>query len=112
MHSAPTHDSKSAQPVFKEPRNKYLSGIVKTFADGGYRGELIEIALLKFGWTLEIVKRNETGKFKVLPKRWIVERTFEWISFQRRTSKDYERLSESSVAFTQLSMIRVMLNKF
>jgi putative transposase len=112
IHSATVHDSKSAEEVLQELKNKYLNGIVKIFADGGYRGELIEKVKFKFGWILEIVKRNEVGRFEILPKRWIVERTFAWISFQRRTSKDYERQSESSVAFIQLAMIRVMLNKF
>ena len=96
----------------KTLKNKYIKGIIKIFADGGYRGELVETARIKFGWVLEIVKRNETHKFKILPKRWIVERTFAWISFQRRTSKDYERLTETSVAFVQLSMIRLILSKF
>jgi len=72
----------------------------------------VETARIKFGWALEIVKRNETHKFRILPKRWIVERTFAWISFQRRTSKDYERLTETSTAFVRLSMIRLMLSKF
>lgn len=112
VHSATPHDSKAAELVFKILKNKYINGIVKIFADGGYRGELIETARIKFGWVLEIVKKNEAHKFKILPKRWIVERTFAWISFQRRTSKDYERLTETSVAFVQLSMIRLMLNKF
>lgn len=112
VHSATEHDSKSAEKVFKELKNKYVNGIVRIFADGGYRGELIEKAKQKFGLILEIVKKNETGMFKVLPKRWIVERTFAWISFQRRTSKDYERLAETSVVFIHLSMIRLMLNKF
>lgn len=112
VHSATPHDSKAAELVFKVLKNKYINGIVKIFADGGYRGELIETARIKFGWVLEIVKRNEAHKFKILPKRWIVERTFAWISFHRRTSKDYERLTETSVAFVQLSMIRLMLNKF
>ena len=112
VHSATPHDSKAAELVFKILKNKYINGVVKIFADGGYRGELIETARLKFDWVLEIVKRNEAHKFKILPKRWIVERTFAWISFQRRTSKDYERLTETSVAFVQLSMIRLMLNKF
>ncbi len=112
IHSAATHDSKGAEQVLEELKSKYFSGIVKIFADGGYRGELIERVRLRFGWILEIVKRNEMGQFHVLPKRWIVERTFAWISFQRRTSKDYERQTESSIAFIQLSMIRVMLNKF
>lgn len=112
IHSATTHDSKGAEQVLEELKNKYLSGIIKIFADGGYRGELIERVRLRFGWILEIVKRNDTSHFRILPKRWIVERTFAWISFQRRTSKDYERLSESSIAFIHLSMIRLMLNKF
>ncbi len=112
IHSANIHDSKAAEGVLKELKDKYLNGIVKIFADGGYRGELIETVKFKFGWILEIVKRNEIGQFEILPKRWIVERTFAWISFQRRTSKDYERQSESSIAFIQLAMIRIMLNKF
>ncbi len=112
VHSATEHDSKSAERVFKNLKDRYLSGIVKIFADAGYRGELIEKARRQFGLILEIVKRNEAGMFKILPKRWVVERTFAWISFQRRTSKDYERLTETSVAIIQLSMIRVMLNKF
>lgn len=112
VHSATPHDSKAAENVFKVLKNKYLAGLVKIFADSGYRGELIETVRSKFGWVLEIIQRNETGKFKILPKRWIVERTFAWISFQRRTSKDYERLTETSVAIVHLSMIRVMLNKF
>jgi transposase len=74
-------------------------------------GDLIEWVLIQFGWTLEIVKRNEAHTFKVLPKRWIVERTFAWLSFHRRMSKDYERLPESGIAFIQLSMIRLMLNR-
>ncbi len=106
------NDSKATDEVLHKLKNKYLSGIIKIFAYGGYRGELIEKGKKKFGRVLEVVKRNEVGNFKVLPKRWIVERTFAWISFQRRTSKDYERQSESSVAFMQLAMMRVMLNKF
>ena len=112
IHSATIHDSKGAEGVLEELKDKYLYGIKKIFADGGYRGDLIERVRLRFGWVLEIVKRNEVGQFQVLPKRWIVERTFAWISFQRRTSKDYERQTESSIAFIQLAMIRVMLNKF
>jgi len=66
---------------------------------------------IQFQWTLEIVKRTEEHTFKVLPKRWIVERTFARISFHRRLSKDYERLPESGMAFIQLSMIRLMVNR-
>ena len=112
IHAANINDSVGAKEVFNELKRKYLSGIIKIFADGGYMGELIDWAKIQFDWIIEVVKRSETHKFKVLPKRWIVERTFAWLSFQRRMSKDYERLPESSVAFIQLSMIRIMLNKF
>ena len=74
-------------------------------------GELIKWVRIQFNWTLEIVKRTEEHTFKVLPKRWIVERTFAWLSFHRRMSKDYERLPESGMAFIQLSMIRLMINR-
>ncbi|MCG6190480.1 IS5 family transposase [Maribellus maritimus] len=111
MHSVTPHDSKAAECVLVRLKNKYINGIVKIFADEGYRGELKEIVRLKLGWILEVIKRNEAGKFKILLKRWSVEQTFAWVSVQRRTSKGYERWTESSVAFIQL-MIRVMLNKF
>jgi putative transposase len=111
IHAANIHDSIGAREVMRTLKDKYLSGIQKIFADGGYLGELIEWVRIQFGWTLEIVKGNELGTFKVLPKRWIVERTLAWISFHRRLSKDYERLPESSIAFIQLSMIRLMVNR-
>jgi putative transposase len=111
IHAANVHDSVAAKEVFRRLSDKYLTGLQLIFADGGYLGDLIEWTKMKMGWELRIVKRNEVGKFKVLPKRWIVERTFAWISFHRRMAKDYERLSDTSVAFIQLSMIRLMLNK-
>lgn len=111
IHAANIHDSVGAKEVFRALKDKYLCGIQKIFADGGYLGELIEWVQLQFGWSLEIIKRNELHTFKVLPKRWIVERTFAWLSFHRRMSKDYERLTESGIAFIQLSMIRLMLNR-
>ena len=49
---------------------------------------------------------------KILPKRWIVERTFAWIDTNRRNSKNYERLNNTSVAMVHLSAIRIMLNRF
>ena len=85
-------------------------GIVKIFADGGYAGELIDYVSSAFTWVLEIVKRNNTF-FKIVPEKWIVERTISWICNCRRNSKDYEYLTETSVAMIQLSMIRIMLNR-
>lgn len=86
--------------------------VVKIFADGGYRGQLINTIKTKFKIELEIIKRNEQHTFKILPKRWIVERTFAWIDTNRRNSKNYERLNNTSVAMIHLSAIRIMLKRF
>jgi len=61
---------------------------------------------------MEIIKRNELHIFKILPKRWVVERTFSWIDANRRNSKNYERLNDTGVAMIHLSAIRIMLNRF
>lgn len=86
--------------------------IIKLFADGGYRGKLIERIKTTFKIEMEIIKRNELHTFKILPKRWIVERTFSWIDAHRRNSKNYERLNNTAVAMVHLSSIRIMLNRF
>jgi transposase len=83
-------------------------------ADGGYQGkpnaddDVQELA----GIPLEIVKRSDTAKgFYVLPKRWIVERTYGWLNRCRRLVKDYENLSRNHAAFIILAMIRLMLRR-
>jgi putative transposase len=86
--------------------------VIKIFADGGYRGQLIATIKTKFNIEVEIIKRDELHTFKILPKRWIVERTFSWIDTNRRNSKNYERLNNTSVAMVHLSAIRIMLNHF
>ncbi len=64
------------------------------------------------GWTLEIVKRaDDLRGFVVLPKRWIVERTFAWLGKCRRLSKDYEHLVASSEAMIRLAMIGLMVRR-
>jgi putative transposase len=82
------------------------------WADGSYRGELVDWIKHTLGWTLEIVERpsGQVG-FQVLPKRWIIERTFAWLNRQRRLSKDYERLPATSEAFVYVAMIRLMLRR-
>ena len=82
------------------------------WADGGYRGKLIEWVAVQCLSILEIVERNDQVKgFVILPKRWIVERTFSWLNRNRRLSKDYERKIESSEAFLYLSMSILMLKR-
>jgi transposase len=62
-------------------------------------------------WTLQIVKRTGAAGFEVLPKRWIVERTFAWINRNRRLARDFERYAIAVVAFVRLAMIRIMLRR-
>jgi putative transposase len=82
------------------------------WADGAYGGQLVEWVKKFCHWVLEIVKRSEAVKgFVVLPKRWIVERTFGWLNRWRRLSKDYERLTETSEAFVYLAMSRIMVKR-
>ena len=82
------------------------------WADGGYAGQLVQWAKTLGRWTIEIVKRSDdvTG-FKVLPKRWIVERTFAWLGKYRRLSKDYESLTDSSESMIRIAMINLMIHR-
>lgn len=98
--------AKALLPPLKDrcPRLKHL------WADGSYTGELIEWVKKTLGWTLEIVSKPKDQKgFQVLPRRWVVERTFGWMGRSRRLSKDYEYLPESSEAMIQLAMIHRMI---
>lgn len=83
------------------------------WADGGYSGvEFINLIKEKFLWVLEIVKRSDDVKgFVLLPRRWVVERTFSWLYNYRRLSKDYERLPQTSESLIYLAMIRLMLRR-
>ena len=84
------------------------------FADGGYQGPRFRNALAKELplLSVQIVKRSDTAKgFKVLPRRWIVERTFAWLNRCRRLAKDFENLNRTALAFIKLALIRLMLRK-
>lgn len=64
------------------------------------------------GWLLEIVKRSDEVKgFQVLPRRWVVERTFAWLNNYRRLSKDYEQVPETSEAFIYVAMTHLMVRR-
>jgi putative transposase len=89
-----------------------LPRLVLIWADGGYAGQLVAWVTAAGGWVLEIVKRSDDMKgFVVLPKRWIVERTFAWLGRYRRHSKDYEALPDSSEAMILISMINLMVHR-
>jgi putative transposase len=82
------------------------------WADGGYSGTLVDWVMTHLYCALVIIKRTDDVRgFKLLPRRWVVERTFAWISFCRRLSKDYEELPRVSEAFIRLAMIRLMVRR-
>lgn len=82
------------------------------WVDGSYRGALIDWVVEHFGWKLEVVEKpKDRVGFQILPKRWIVERTFAWLVRQRRLARDYERLPETSESFIYAAMIRLMLRR-
>ena len=79
------------------------------FVDGGYTGTPIEWALSMLGWNMQVIKRCQQRVFRVLPKRWVVQRTFAWLSQSRRMSKDYEVSVASAEAFIKIACIRRMV---
>jgi transposase len=88
--------------------------LMKLYADGGYQGPLFRRAVAKImaQVNIEIVKRSDHAKaFVVLPKRWVVERTFAWLGRCRRLAKDWENLNRKALAFLRLASIRLMLRK-
>jgi len=110
VHPANIQDRDGAKLVFAKAK---LTGpwprMERVWADGGYAGKLILRVASFCHWMLEIVKRNDDGKgFKLLPKRWVVERTFSWLSNDRRLSKHYEYWKETGEAMIHLAMIHLM----
>lgn len=111
VHPANIQDRDGAKLVLKRLRRRFPR-IRTIYADGGYAGKLVTWARRVGDWSLEIVRKlGSTDGFVVLPKRWIVERTFAWLGRSRRLSKDYEQVADSSVAMIQLAMIRLMLRR-
>lgn len=82
------------------------------WGDGGYAGALVAWVLLQQGCALVIVKRSDRAAgFEVLPRRWVVERTFAWLNCSRRLSKDYDALPGVSEAFIYAAMVRLMVRR-
>jgi transposase len=88
--------------------------LLKLYADGGYQGPVFRAAVKKIlaKVNVEVVKRSDHAKgFVILPRRWVVERTFAWLGRCRRLAKDWENLNRRALAFLRLSSIRLMLRK-
>ena len=109
VHAADIQDRDGAVDLVKAIRHRF-PWLRHLFADGGYAGDKLATALAELGrWTLEIVKRPQTAEgFVLLPRRWVVERTFAWISKYRRCVRDYETLPTHHEAMVHISMIMTM----
>jgi putative transposase len=109
VHAASVQDQDGARSVFQQLAGRF-NRLKVVFADAAYgRGSLPGWVARTFHWVLQTVLRPVGVKgFVVLPKRWIVERTFAWLGRYRRHSKDYERTTESSETMIHVSMIYLM----
>jgi putative transposase len=86
-------------------------GIKKFFVDGGYAGQFVEWVFCICKVLVEVVKRNAIKGFEVLPKRWIIERTFGWFTMYRRLCRHYEYKTENAEGMVYLASIRINLRK-
>jgi transposase len=112
IHAADIQDRDGAPAVLKSILKRW-PWLRHVFADGGYAGPKLKGALQKVGkFTLEIIKRTDAIKgFEVLPRRWVVERTFAWLGRCRRLAKDFERTIASAGAWVFIAHIRLLTRR-
>jgi transposase len=112
IHAANIQDRDGAPDVLTSIRARW-PWLRHVFADGGYAGDKLQAALTDKGrWTLDIIKRSDKAKgFEVLPRRWVVERTFAWLGRCRRLAKDWEKTIASATAFLLIAHIRLLTRR-
>jgi putative transposase len=112
VHAADIQDRDGAVRVLKAIRHRF-PWLRHIFADGGYAGDKLKAAMRGHGqWTIEIVKRSDAAKgFVLLPRRWVVERTFAWLGRCRRLAKDWDKSLESATAWAQIASIRMLTRR-
>ncbi|HEV7350959.1 IS5 family transposase [Telluribacter sp.] len=112
VHAANIHDSPAARQVVSRLAQQGFDRLSKILADSAYGKKLASWMRKSYGYILEVVKVNELGGFQIIPMRWKVERTFAWMNWSRRLSKDYECGVKSHEAFVYLSSINRMIKHF
>lgn len=113
VHQASIQEKPGAKLLLARAAQKGFDRLALIWADGGYSGQpMIDWVFQLAGWVFQVVKRTDDMKgFVVLPRRWVVERTFAWLGRYRRLSKDYEQLPETSEAMIYAAMVHLMLKR-
>ena len=108
---ANVHDSVAARALLKKMKGK-LPRLKRILADAGYMGDgLVRLARKWLNCVFEVVKRSEEKGFKVIPTRWIVERSIAWFNWSRRLSRDYEGNMRTSENWAYIASINMLLKK-
>ena len=112
VHSAAIQDRDGGVLLMGALFGRYPS-LLKLYADSGYQGPKFREGLKEVcrKVNVEIVKRTDVGKFIVMPRRWVVERTIGWLNRCRRLAKDWECLNQNALAFLRWAAIRSMLRR-
>jgi transposase len=112
VHAADIQDRDGAVDVLKAVRFRF-PWLRHVFADGGYAGDKLRQAIKGHGdWTIEIIKRSDAAQgFVLLPRRWVVERTFAWLGRCRRLAKDWETSIASSTTWALIASIRMITRR-
>ena len=112
VHAADVQDRDGGKLPLKGSRRRYPF-VTRVFADGGYAGRLVHWAADKTHITLEIIRRGTHAKgFEVLPRRWVVERTFAWIFKNRRLVRDYEQLTAVAETLITIAASATLLRRW
>jgi putative transposase len=108
--SAGIQDRDAAADLVARTRQRFPS-ISHVFADAGFVSHKLDAAMAEQSVRLEIIRRSDTGGFKIVPRRWVIERTFSWLRRNRRLTAHYEGLARIAEGFATLAMIAIMLKR-
>jgi len=112
-YTAPIYKRRDGAPLVLKDIRSSFPWLRHVFADGGYAGSKLRQALTRIGdWNIEIIKRSDkTAGFTVLPRRWVVERTFAWLNRNRRFAKDFENTIQSATAWLFMASVQLLTRK-
>jgi transposase len=112
VHTADIQDRDGA-PLLLAEIVRSFPWLRHVFADGGYAGKKLRGSLARLGqWTIEIIKRSDRAKgFEILPRRWVVERTFAWLGRNRRLAKDFEQTLASARCWLFTASVQLLTRR-